>query len=250
VQAVTGLTADVTAAGSATPAVLRLPGSLDPQAALDLQDAVARCLTGEPDLVVLDLADVTTVTADAVTILSALADRAAAWPGATVALGGASPEVETALTAAGVPEHLPLFPSVLAAVARARSVRWGGPARVRLGLRPTASAAATARRVVDQVSAQWGVPGLRDTARLIVTELVSNAVRHATTELEVGLSYSGGAVHISVRDHSKTPPRRGGPVPPTVEGGRGLIVVDLMSRAWGTTPTHDGKVVWASLATA
>jgi hypothetical protein len=37
-------------------------------------------------------------------------------------------------------------------------------------------------------------------------------------------------------------------VPPTVEGGRGLIVVDLMSRAWGTTPTRDGKVVWASLA--
>jgi hypothetical protein len=66
----------------------------------------------------------------------------------------------------------------------------------------------------------------------------------------VTLARQAGAVYVSVRDRSRRLPRPGGPVPATVEGGRGLLVVGIMSRAWGSTPTVDGKVVWASLATA
>jgi signal transduction histidine kinase len=149
-------------------------------------------------------------------------------------------------TAAGA--TLSVYPDVFTALARADGGRTAGP-RIRLPLQPTSSAAATARKMMDEACGQWGVAPLRDTARLIVTELVSNAVRHAATALEVSLACADDAVHISVRDYSRTMPHRGEPVPPTVEGGRGLLVVDLMSRAWGTTATHDGKVVWASLAT-
>jgi two-component sensor histidine kinase len=87
----------------------------------------------------------------------------------------------------------------------------------------------------------------------VVTELVSNAVRHGTVAasaaVEVTLTRGVGAVYVSVRDRSRRLPKPGGPVPPTVEGGRGLLVVGIMSRAWGATPTVDGKVVWATLST-
>jgi anti-sigma regulatory factor (Ser/Thr protein kinase) len=110
---------------------------------------------------------------------------------------------------------------------RASAADRGEPARLRLGLSPVDSAAATARRLVDRAVAQWGLPTLRDTARLVVTELVSNAVRHgtatATAAVEVTLARRGDAVYVSVRDRSHRPPRPGGPVPATVEGGRGLL---------------------------
>jgi anti-sigma regulatory factor (Ser/Thr protein kinase) len=122
------------------------------------------------------------------------------------------------------------------------------PRRLLLRLEPTSNAAAVARRLVDRACAEWGLPALRDPARLVVTELVSNAVRHARTPLAVSLSRGDDAVDIHVGDRSPVVPRPRGPVEPTVEGGRGLHVVAVMSQAWGITRTATGKVVWARLA--
>jgi anti-anti-sigma regulatory factor len=242
----TRLTADWTAAGLGAPVVLRLAGHLDVPSVPMLNDALIRCLADEPDLVVLDFTAVSSVNRDGTTALPSLADRARAWPGASLVLAGASGEVGAVLSDV---VRLPVYPTVLAALARADG---GGQAgsRVRLALEPSTSAAATARRLIDKVCLEWNLLTLRDTARLIVTELVSNAVRHAATAIQVTVSHTDDAIHIGVRDHSTAPARRGDPVPPTVEGGRGLLVVDLMSRAWGTTPTHDGKAVWATLSSA
>jgi len=252
------LTADVEAAGPGEPVMLRVAGVLDASSAPVLHEALTRSLCDEPEIVVLDFGAVSRAAESAVADLIALADRACAWPGATVVIGGAPAALSAVLSIAGAAGNLPSFPSVSAAIAGAVAIRAsaaarGEPPRLRLGLSPVDSAAATARRLVDRAVAQWGLPALRDTARLVVTELVSNAVRHgtatATAAVEVTLARRADAVYVSVRDRSRRPPRPGGPVPATVEGGRGLLVVGIMSRAWGSTPTADGKVVWASLAT-
>jgi hypothetical protein len=250
----TRLTADVDAAVPGGPVVLRVEGSLDPHTAPILHETLTRSLCDEPAIVVLDFSGVTAAADSAVVDLIALADRAYAWPGATVAIGGASSALTAMLVEARAAGSLPSYPTVPAALAAAAAIRADAvDARLRLGLFPVDSAAATARRLVDRACVQWGLPALRDTARLVVTELVSNAVRHGTVAasaaVEVTLARHTGAVYVSVRDRSRRLPRPGGPVPPTVEGGRGLLVVGLMSRAWGATPTVDGKVVWASLAT-
>jgi anti-anti-sigma regulatory factor len=249
------LTTDVEAVGPGRPVVLRVAGSLDALSASVLQDALTRSLCDEPEIVVLDFTALTHAADSAVVDLVALADRAHAWPGATVVIGGAPASLTAMLASGGAAGHLPSYPSVRAAIAGAAAIRARArPTRLRLGLSPVDSAAATARRLVDRALAQWGMPALRDTARLVVTELVSNAVRHgmgtATAAVEVTLTRRADAVYVSVRDRSRRLPRPGGPVPATVEGGRGLLVVDIMSRAWGATPTVDGKVVWACLATA
>ena len=84
-------------------------------------------------------------------------------------------------------------------------------------------------------------------ARLVVSELASNAVLHAGTPFAVSLRYTGSAVRISVRDGSRTHPvlRNGGPASLS---GRGLHLVAAMAETWGVDAGPDGKTVWAELA--
>jgi anti-sigma regulatory factor (Ser/Thr protein kinase) len=89
-----------------------------------------------------------------------------------------------------------------------------------------------------------------DTAELLVSELVTNAVLHATgpslcltlEETELNL------IHVAVRDGDRSTPRH--PVaPPAVEQtrGRGLFLIDTLSVGWGWEPLRTGKRVWFEL---
>ncbi|MBB5956853.1 two-component sensor histidine kinase [Saccharothrix tamanrassetensis] len=96
--------------------------------------------------------------------------------------------------------------------------------------------------------ATWGVsPDVAEDAALVVTELVSNAVDHATGPLELTVSRTVQGIRIDVADQSPAMPQ---PRPVQVDSarGRGLIIVAALSRDWGTTPTTRGKTVWAELA--
>jgi anti-sigma regulatory factor (Ser/Thr protein kinase) len=83
-------------------------------------------------------------------------------------------------------------------------------------------------------------------ARLVVSELASNAVLHASTPFAVSVRSTGSAVRISVRDESPTRPvmRNGGPASLS---GRGLHLVAAMADDWGVDAGADGKTVWAEL---
>ena len=84
-------------------------------------------------------------------------------------------------------------------------------------------------------------------AAVVVSELVTNAVIHASTTVTVGLQLlPGGGARIEVGDASSWPPtpRAAGPDEP---GGRGLLLVDALSREWGVSTTADGKTVWAEV---
>ncbi len=116
-------------------------------------------------------------------------------------------------------------------------------------LAPDPSAAAIARQVVDDACRAWRLDHVRDAASLVITELVSNVVRHAGTEMEISLTASPGALRLAVRDGSPLLPSP--PVgSPLAESGRGLAVIRALAVAWGATPSGDGKVVWAVLSTA
>ncbi|MFJ1756489.1 ATP-binding protein [Kitasatospora sp. NPDC088134] len=105
-----------------------------------------------------------------------------------------------------------------------------------------------ARHLVRDHLALWGLGDLTDTAVLVVSELVTNAVRtgcRLRMELTVDL-IAGIAVRIGVRDGSRAMPVRVVDTDDWAESGRGLAMVHLLTDGrWGAVPESTGKTVWA-----
>ncbi|MEU9186454.1 ATP-binding protein [Streptomyces sp. NPDC048484] len=108
----------------------------------------------------------------------------------------------------------------------------------------------TARTVVRAQLRVWGLDPLCDVTALLVSELVTNALRHATGPIGVRLvrpSKRHDALLVEVSDPLPDPPRERA-ARPDDETGRGLQLVANSSRRWGTRPGEKGKTVWFELA--
>ena len=108
--------------------------------------------------------------------------------------------------------------------------------------------AAKARAFVLQHLVDHRLLYLVDDVRLVVSELAANAVEHARTAFTVTLEGHVQSVLLTVRDGSPTPLRPGdGTLPWSATGGRGLLVVNMISESWGVTGWEgEAKSVWAS----
>lgn len=106
-----------------------------------------------------------------------------------------------------------------------------------------------ARRFVREQLTGWQLEALLDDAFVVVSELATNAIRHAGSAYRVGLSRTGSALRIEIRDSGAGTPE---PQPPssTAENGRGLLLVAAIAASWGIEDADrgGGKVVWAELA--
>ncbi|MDN3296031.1 SpoIIE family protein phosphatase [Streptomyces ficellus] len=92
---------------------------------------------------------------------------------------------------------------------------------------------------------QWGLDDLSFAAELILSELITNAIRYGAAPVRVRLLYDRG-VTCEVADHSSTSPHLRYAAT-TDEGGRGLFLVAQLAERWGTRYTAQGKVIWAEL---
>lgn len=119
---------------------------------------------------------------------------------------------------------------------------------------PLPGAVPCARLHIRRLLWEWQQYSLIETAELIVSELVTNAI---TATQAIGSVYpvrlwlaSGSArTLIMVGDASPHPPRRLDPIGDT-EGGRGMLLVEALSSGWGWCATHQRgttKVVWAEV---
>ncbi len=109
----------------------------------------------------------------------------------------------------------------------------------------TPSAVQEARREAVAQLMKWGLGHLAFTAELIVSELVTNAMRHASGPIGLRLIHAR-TLTCEVSDASNTSPRmrRAGPAE---EGGRGLFLVAQIAQRWGTRYTATGKTIWTEL---
>ncbi|NJP48608.1 sodium/proline symporter PutP [Streptomyces sp. SBST2-5] len=105
------------------------------------------------------------------------------------------------------------------------------------------AAVADARNAAVRQLADWGLDHLAFTTELIVSELVTNAIRHAAMPGSLRLIRDRSLI-VEVSDASSTSPRLRH-ARTTDEGGRGLLIVAQLSRRWGTRYTSAGKVIWA-----
>ncbi|MCW2544477.1 MAG: hypothetical protein JWM40_2029 [Frankiales bacterium] len=113
-------------------------------------------------------------------------------------------------------------------------------------LPPRPSSAGVARRVVACQLREWHFESLCEDAAVIVTELISNAVRHAGTELELRMVHLPHGLRLEVSDGSQAPPMRR-PANDNDEGGRGLHLVDALSTRYGVDADDGGKRVWVEM---
>ncbi|SOD84001.1 ATP-binding protein [Streptomyces sp. Ag109_G2-15] len=108
----------------------------------------------------------------------------------------------------------------------------------------------TARAAVRGQLRGWGLECLAELAALLVSELVTNSLRHATGPIGVRLVRPAGlgdTLLVEVSDPLPDPPRER-VAHPEDESGRGLQLVADSSRRWGTRPGGTGKTVWFELA--
>lgn len=90
-------------------------------------------------------------------------------------------------------------------------------------------------------------PADRDSAELIVSELVTNALEHGKGEIVVRAVAREGSLYLSVSDDESNEPQLR-QVNATSSRGRGLLIVDRLSSRWGVTPSAGGgKAVWAAI---
>ncbi|MCY7374172.1 MAG: SpoIIE family protein phosphatase [Spirochaetaceae bacterium] len=92
----------------------------------------------------------------------------------------------------------------------------------------------------------WQLVPLVELGELLVTELVTNALRHASGPIELTALLLDEIVTLAVRDGG-TPLPRPRKVSESDEGGRGLHLVSVLAARWGARPTAKGKVVWCDL---
>ena len=138
--------------------------------------------------------------------------------------------------------------AVLTAVPRA-----GAPAPISLQVPSAGSAVASARRATEQALDRWGVAttGAQSEdfafeAALVVSELVTNAVRHGRPPVRLALRRQDDLLVIEVSDGALQRPR---PRRAEYEAhtGRGLQLVASVTEDWGQRPIGAGKAVWAVL---
>ncbi|MFJ9869109.1 ATP-binding protein [Streptomyces sp. NPDC101165] len=108
------------------------------------------------------------------------------------------------------------------------------------------TSARRARRLVTAQLSDWALDDLSDTAELLVSELVTNALRHTRGPLRLNLRLRHSRLLCEVEDTEPS-----GPVHTAVdsdaEGGRGTELLDLLADAWGNIRTGTGKTIWFEL---
>lgn len=128
------------------------------------------------------------------------------------------------------------------------------PPREHFELPAVPRSVATARHLTRRLTDRWGLPqSTRDTAELVVSELVTNAVLHTPSErVACRVEYRGDRLRVEVTDEGRGlrghTPR---PAGPDAECGRGLLLLDALSVRWGALSAEEaeGCTVWAEIRT-
>jgi anti-sigma regulatory factor (Ser/Thr protein kinase) len=155
----------------------------------------------------------------------------------------ASPDEAGELLLAGM---LPGRPAdhVALLVARTRALDAGHVATLDLPSDP--AAVSRARRFTAATLEAWGLDELSFNTQLMVSEMVTNAIRHGRPPIHLRF-VRASALTCEVFDASSTAPhmRRARTFD---EGGRGLLLVAQLAARWGTRHNREGKIIWAEQA--
>jgi hypothetical protein len=219
---------------------------------LDVYTVLRKCMAENPSAIIVDLHGLNDLDSDSANMWLAAA-RAAAMlrPPAQLVLSlPPTRQLAGKLRRLGAVRYLPIFVTMPQARAAVLS---RVPLTDRLHLNPLPPEPASVGTAGDLVTAAcdaWSLPAVSEPGRMVMTEFVTNAVRHAGTDIAVTVSRLRNAVHLAVNDGNPDLPSLAEPAvrrPPGYPGNSasGLWAVHARASAWGAMPSQNGKVVWA-----
>lgn len=221
-------------------AVLQVDGAVSECDVERFTAAVDEALRRESRGVVIDLSRVDSVAPVAVDALRRAVGQSGPWPRASLAVCAPPEELRRELDA-----DVQVHADRRQALAHVDD-RSTGP-RLSVVLEHSTVSPAQARDVVRRWIADLGLEGLREDLLLVVSELVTNAVRYGRPPLTMELEAGAGTVTVAVVDGTPEHPVAR-VADDDAEGGRGLLLVDLVAAEQGVRPVPPGKAVWAVLA--
>jgi anti-anti-sigma regulatory factor len=230
---------DIEVAEGAGFLAVRVRGLLSLRTAPELRNVLLKAAAEQPRGLVCDLSEAA-ATREGLTVLHVVADQVADWPSSPIALVASAPPLLDQLARLGLSSRMP----VVADIAHAAAALRHSP-RLLLATRqlpPTVDAPAASRAFVADALTRWRADGIVEGARWVVSELVTNAVVHARTEMTVRVSLTGRRVGLSVADQGQAGAVR-------LDGDSwGLRVVGQLARSWGVLPRLGaGSDVWVVL---
>ncbi|MER5469909.1 SpoIIE family protein phosphatase [Streptomyces sp. NPDC002685] len=153
--------------------------------------------------------------------------------------GTAHAILQALLPAGGAPDDVALLLARTHGLAASDVATWDIPA-------DPALVAPIRKQVADQLEV-WELTGATFTAELVVSELVTNAIRYGEPPIRLRLIHDAETLIFEVSDSSHTAPhlRRAKTFD---EGGRGLLLVAQLTQRWGSRHTPEGKTIWAELS--
>jgi hypothetical protein len=227
-------------------------GRWDRRLRLDVYTVMRKCLAENPTAIIVDLHDLADLDGESANMWMAAARAATVLqPPAQLVLSlPPTRRLAGRLRQLGAVRYLPIFVTVEKARAAVLSQV---PLTERLHLKPLPPEPASVGAAGDLVTAAcdaWDLPRVSEPGRTVMTELVTNAVRHAGTDIAVTVSRLRNAVHLAVNDGNPDLPslaRPAGRKPAGYpkNGASGLWAVHARASAWGARPSRNGKVVWA-----
>jgi hypothetical protein len=225
--------------------VMRPVGELSPQTYERLRNGLLAGAANEPSAIVVDLGSMQTAIASLLNVFPVASDRIGNWPGVRLVLAAARPPLRTMLASSGVSRFVPTYGSVSEALQDLDAAP--PPLRREVTLPCRLESSRLGRHLVGRNCQEWGIPETVPDAVVVTSELIDNMVQHARSEGQLRLELRRHALCIAVTDADPHRPQLRLPGL-SAAGGRGLVLVDKLSRTWGTAPRFGGgKVVWAVL---
>lgn len=212
--------------------------------------SLLEALALEPSAVVYDLADGRGRARELSTTFDAVDAYLSLWSGTPLLVHVPDESRAAELRAHPLARRVTIWPTLPRALAAAQRHR--ALDRSTVDLDPVLSAPRAARDLIDRTLAGWHAPQFANDAKLVLTEMVTNAVVHAGTAMTVSISRHRRtqAVRVAVRDLSSAPAVLDSRPDPMMPGARGLWIVGGIAQGWDSIPLSRGKIVWAVLVPA
>ncbi|MGH8869434.1 MAG: hypothetical protein ACRDYU_15755 [Actinomycetes bacterium] len=223
-------------------AVLTTHGRLDRGARYALRAQILGELADSPRGLVCDLTDSTDLDPSCLAALVGLAGQAAEWPGIPLVPASSDSALLEYMGEVVAGDRPSVQPTMVAAVDSACP---RAPLPVAsIDLSPDPSAPAIARRFITSVCVDPDDAELAWVACVVASDLVTNALTYAATPMQLRVASHPGLLRMSVREAGDAA-SHALDNQLDADHGHGLLLVDRLTRCWGTIPTHShGNVVW------